>query len=74
MSSDCTSRCRRPTPNETIVFTHRYLPFVGTGLELASLFVFYGLNSHFAGGDDQARIRQLMATTLDSVLNEITAV
>jgi hypothetical protein len=38
------------------------------------LFVFYGLNSHFAGGDDQARMRQLVATTLDSVLNEITAV
>jgi xylulose-5-phosphate/fructose-6-phosphate phosphoketolase len=42
--------------------------------ELESLFVGYGYKPHFVEGDDPARMHQLMAATLDTVLSEIAAI
>jgi xylulose-5-phosphate/fructose-6-phosphate phosphoketolase len=42
--------------------------------QLEALFVGYGYQPHFVEGDDPARMHQLMAATLDRVLDEIAAV
>ena len=41
---------------------------------LEDLFVGYGYNPHFIEGDDPAKMHQLMAATLDTVLDEIAAI
>jgi xylulose-5-phosphate/fructose-6-phosphate phosphoketolase len=41
---------------------------------LEDLFVGYGYNPHFVEGDDPAKMHQLMAATLDTVLDEIAAI
>ena len=41
---------------------------------LEDLFVGYGYNPHFIEGDDPAKMHQLMAATLDMVLDEIAAI
>ncbi len=41
---------------------------------LEDLFIGYGYKPHFVEGDDPARMHQLMAATLDTVLDEITAI
>src|SRR5947207_691254 len=41
---------------------------------LEDLFVGYGYKPHFIEGDDPAKMHQLMATTLDTVLDEIAAI
>ena len=42
--------------------------------ELTSLFIGYGYKPHFAEGDDPEAMHQLMAATLDTVLDEIRAI
>jgi len=42
--------------------------------ELERLFVGYGYKPHFVEGDDPETMHQLMAATLDTVLNEIAAI
>jgi xylulose-5-phosphate/fructose-6-phosphate phosphoketolase len=41
---------------------------------LEELFVGYGYKPHFVEGDDPAKMHQLMAATLDTVLDEIAAI
>ena len=41
---------------------------------LEDLFVGYGYKPHFVEGDDPAKMHQLMAATLDTVLDEIAAI
>ena len=41
---------------------------------LEDLFIGYGYKPHFVEGDDPARMHQLMAATLDAVLDEIAAI
>ncbi len=41
---------------------------------LEALFVGYGYKPHFVEGDDPAKMHQLMAATLDTVLDEIAAI
>ena len=41
---------------------------------LEDLFIGYGYKPHFVEGDDPARMHQLMAATLDTVLDEIAAI
>jgi xylulose-5-phosphate/fructose-6-phosphate phosphoketolase len=41
---------------------------------LEELFVGYGYKPHFVEGDDPAKMHQLMAATLDAVLDEIAAI
>jgi len=42
--------------------------------ELASLLRGYGYEPHFVGGDDPVEVHELLATTLDTVLDDIAAI
>jgi len=41
---------------------------------LEELFLGYGYKPHFVEGDDPAKMHELMAATLDTVLDEIAAI